>query len=70
MSSFLDTVETKFNQAKDSKDLFSFDTTEIKKESNGVEVKETVKKKKGRNINVSILVQTYLSTSSCSKARL
>lgn len=39
MSAFLQLVEKKFNEAKESKDLISFDTTEVKKESNGVDVR-------------------------------
>ncbi len=38
MSAFLKTVEKKFNEAKESKDLISFETTAVTKESNGVEV--------------------------------
>lgn len=38
MPSFTQQVEEKFNTAKENKDLFSFDTTEAEKESNGVNV--------------------------------
>lgn len=42
MSAFLQTVEKKFNEAKESKDLVSFETTATTKENNSVEVSFTV----------------------------
>lgn len=38
MSGFVQSVEKKFIEAKESKDLFSFETTVVKKVSNDVEV--------------------------------
>ncbi|KAI9486711.1 MAG: ATP adenylyltransferase-domain-containing protein [Benjaminiella poitrasii] len=42
MSSFLQEVETKFNTAKENKDLFSFESTQTEKESNGMKFKITL----------------------------
>lgn len=42
MSGFFQSVEKKFNEAKESKDLFSFETTVAKKVSNDVEVSPTL----------------------------
>jgi hypothetical protein len=46
MSAFSQLVEKRFIEAKESKDLISFDTTVAKKECNGVEVYILVETKK------------------------
>lgn len=39
MSAFLQLVEKKFNEAKESQDLISFDSTQLQKESGGMDVR-------------------------------
>lgn len=39
MSAFLQLVEKKFKEAKESQDLISFDSTKLQKESGGMDVR-------------------------------